>query len=215
MAQGLQPLGSGIDSGSLGSLLQEFQMMAPLEPYQQGAGQQAVAPYAFNRQTTTDLLGAFSQQSQQDKKRFMSTFQNLFKQIPELQNQLLGDINQMGASRTGQINEQFSTTTNNALARLSDRGIGGSTYAVNAAQGAERQRQFALNDLQDRLLGQKIDVRQQYGNALFGAEQQYANKQFAEPSTLIALLQSIGRGGGGLDRPGASQGLTKSIQGLF
>jgi hypothetical protein len=103
----------------------------------------------------------------------------------------------MGASRRGEIDEAFQNTTNNAMARLQDRGIGGSTFALTAQQGAERQRQHNLNQLQDQLLSQRVGVQQQLGQAGFGALERFIQPQ-ADSGLLVNLLQTIGRGGPGL-----------------
>lgn len=200
--------------GSPAGDLREFQEMAPQQPYSV-QGQQPIAPYAYNKQITGDLLAGFSSGAKADRQRFLDTYNKMFQQIPSLQESLLGDINQMGESRKGEINQQFTDTTNNALANLYDRGIGGSTFTVNAFQGAEKNRQFALNDLNEQLLQKRVDVKQNLGNTLLGAESQFANKQFADPSVLIGLLQTIGRGGGGLDQAGVSQSLSSNVQGIF
>ena len=56
-------------------------------------------------------------------------------------------ISKIEASRTAKLEEGNTNALNSALARLEDRGLGGSSFAGNQIQGSERNLQAGLNDL--------------------------------------------------------------------
>lgn len=84
----------------------------------------------------------------------------------------LGNIDQMGAGRTNDINQGYQDSTHSALAALSDKGIGGGSFTTDAYAGAERNRQSSLNELNDQLLGAKNQAYNSVGLAGANAQQQ-------------------------------------------
>ncbi len=145
-----------------------------------------------------NLLSAFGMNQQADRKRLDQGYQSLLGNIKGLQGNLLGQIDQTGQARTGQINQDYTDTVNNSRARLSDRGIGGSTFDLTAGLGAQRNRQTSLNQLSDNLLGQKMNVQNQLGQYGFGVQEKSFQPQ-TDPNFLMQLLGSIGQGQDGLN----------------
>jgi hypothetical protein len=82
-----------------------------------------------------------------------------------LQNQLLGQMEKMGESRRSAINEAFDKSLDDSLARLSDRGFGNSSGLATIEAGNQRDRQRALTELEDSLLGQRVGVQSTIGLA--------------------------------------------------
>lgn len=56
-------------------------------------------------------------------------------------------IDKIAASRRAEIGQGFDDALNTQMARLQDRGLGGSSFALTAAQGNEAREQQALSDL--------------------------------------------------------------------
>lgn len=56
-------------------------------------------------------------------------------------------IKKIEQSRRAEIEEGSEDALNNALARLQDRGLGGSSFGLTAELGAEREQQASLNNL--------------------------------------------------------------------
>lgn len=89
-----------------------------------------------------------------------------------LLNQEIGNIDQMGKGRTNDINQAYHDSSQGALATLSDKGIGGGSFTADAFNGAERNRQSSLNELNDQLLGAKNQAYNTVGVAGVNAQQQ-------------------------------------------
>lgn len=80
-----------------------------------------------------------------------------------LQAQLLGMAQNYGDSRRAQINTAFDNSLDESLARLSDRGFGGSNLHETISQGNEQARQMSLSDFEDQLLGRQMDTQGRIG----------------------------------------------------
>lgn len=93
-------------------------------------------------------------------------------------------IDKIEQSRTAAINRSSDEALNTSLARLQDRGLGGSTFALNAATGAERDKQSSLNDLSGQIGG--LDIQ----GVQAGHKQQMDQIQI-----LMQLLNGTGGGG--------------------
>ena len=93
-------------------------------------------------------------------------------------------IDKIEAARTAEINRSSQEALNTSLARLQDRGLGGSTFALNAATGAERDKQSSLNDLSGQIGG--LDIQ----GVRAGQQQQQSQIQL-----LMQLLNGTGGGG--------------------
>lgn len=170
---------------------------AYLSPTAYGAFGGATPPLTFNQPLVGNLLSAFGRQNSADRQRMGQGYQSLIGGIQGLTGNLLGQIDQLGSQRRTQIDQAFNTQSNNAVARTLDRGVGGS-FIANAGRGAERDRQLSLNGLNDQLLSQKIGVQNQLGQLGFNALEKSFQPQ-ADSSLLLNLLNSIGRGGEGLN----------------
>lgn len=90
----------------------------------------------------------------------------------DLLNKELGNIDQMGAGRRTDINQAYHDSSQGAMAALSDKGIGGGSFTTDAFNGAERNRQSSLNELNDQLLGAKNQAYNSVGLAGANAQQQ-------------------------------------------
>lgn len=78
-------------------------------------------------------------------------------------------IDKIAASRKADIEQGFEDSLNTSLARLQDRGLGGSTFSLTAAQGNEAREQQALSDLSGdigalEIRGQEAAMQQQREN---------------------------------------------------
>lgn len=85
----------------------------------------------------------------------------------------LSDIMGMGGGARQRINADFNTLQGTTAARLQARGLGNSTLLGNMRMGVEGNRQQAMLDLQDKLLGQSVGARQYYAG--LGNQQTLAN----------------------------------------
>lgn len=77
-----------------------------------------------------------------------------------LHEQLMGTIQNYGQGALANLEQGFTNRFGSAMARLEQRGLGGSTLVGNAALGLERERQLARGSLFDQLLGRRMDVLQ-------------------------------------------------------
>lgn len=90
----------------------------------------------------------------------------------DLLNKELGNIDQMGAGRTNDINQAYHDSVGAGLSALSDKGIGGGSFTTDAYNSSERDRQSSLNQLNDQLLGAKNQAYNTVGMAGANAQQQ-------------------------------------------
>lgn len=94
-------------------------------------------------------------------------------------------IQSYGEGQRARINQDFSTAANNAAGRLAGRGFGGSSLQLTEAMAVERDRNLALGELNDRVIGTQL------GNSLNYAQliaQQTGQSGDASVSLMRALL---------------------------
>lgn len=82
----------------------------------------------------------------------------------QLFQQNLADIGQMGQGETNRINQSFTDVANSGAARLEARGLGGSNLVNAGRMQAEREKQSALLDVNDKLAGLRVGARSQEAN---------------------------------------------------
>ncbi len=110
----------------------------------------------------------------------------------DLSAQMLGELRGSGQNRRDEINRAYDTSLDASLGNLIDRGWGNSSL-VESTQGAtERNRQYALNNLDDQMVQQRVGVMGNVGLAGLqaGHQQQMANTQFRN-QMLGGLLSSL------------------------
>ena len=74
---------------------------------------------------------------------------------------LVGQIQQLGQAERSRINRRTEDVTGTALARLENRGFGGSASLLGGSLGAiEGGREQAILNLNDQLLGQQLGVQE-------------------------------------------------------
>jgi hypothetical protein len=89
-----------------------------------------------------------------------------FGKLEGMQEQLLGTLQNYGASAFNEVNQAFQTRQNNLTADLATRGLASSTLQSADALGLEREQQSALLQLSDQLLGRKFDTVSSIGSTL-------------------------------------------------
>lgn len=93
-------------------------------------------------------------------------------------------IDKIAASRRAAIEEGSQDALNNSLARLQDRGLGGSSFSLNAERGAERDEQAALSDLSGDIGA--LEIRGQ--EAAMSLEDRRRQQQFQLFSQLLGQV---------------------------
>jgi len=73
---------------------------------------------------------------------------------------LLDQLEGFGSGERARINQDFTDLSGTASARLEARGLGGSSLLPSVLSGVERERQLALGELGDRVIGQRIGVQE-------------------------------------------------------
>lgn len=74
----------------------------------------------------------------------------------------------IGNARAGELNRQFDALRGGAQQGLVDRGMAGSTIAPSVNAGIERQRGYALNDLNDQNAARRVGLMAQMGQGKLG-----------------------------------------------
>lgn len=193
--------------------------MTQIPIFQMGAGSKAGAggsgPNAFagsSSSTPGFLLPDFGKIGQ--------GFQGLQRGIEptELQGQAVGEqrnlrstldslLGDFGAGQRARINEGFNTAARNVTGGLQSRGFAGSSLNLPAQLGVERERQLSLGDLEDRLLGRRIEsesgIAKNISDILFGSAGQATDllgsllASGGIGTSSVSKGQAPGGGGGG------------------
>lgn len=98
---------------------------------------------------------------------------------------LVGDIQNYGQGQTNRINTQFQSAENSALGNLEARGLGASNLQTATRAGFAGEKNQAMLDLGDQLLGKRLDLEQ----GMLGNE--YATQTGALDRDLQKKLQGI------------------------
>lgn len=92
-------------------------------------------------------------------------YTELLNEQRQITDQLLGQVNQFGESQRAALNRGFDATLGSTIANMEQRGLGASNLMGSATAAVEAERQQANLNLEDQLLGRKIDTIQgQYGD---------------------------------------------------
>ena len=82
------------------------------------------------------------------------------------QDTLLNELQGFGEGARAGIEQDFTTSFNNLLGSAELRGLGGSSLVPTAGLGLEREKQRTLGDLNDTLLGRRLDILGQGSSSL-------------------------------------------------
>lgn len=85
-----------------------------------------------------------------------------------LTNKTMRASRNIGNARAGELNRQFDALRGGAQQGLVDRGMAGSTIAPSVNAGIERQRGYALNDLNDQNAARRVGLMAQMGQGKLG-----------------------------------------------
>jgi len=93
-----------------------------------------------------------------------------------------GLVNQMGVAQRTQIGRDWDNATGSALGRLEARGLGSSNLGTSTIAATQEGRQQSLLNLEEGLLGAKLNVENSTNASITGAfqkelERQQQNKQ--------------------------------------
>lgn len=145
------------------------------------------APYLDLSTNPNQLFGqllGYAGQTNANSQGAINTFQNLGSSLNSM-------FDQYGAGQRAQVNQAFDTTRNNVLGRLAARGFGGSNLAAVGDIGVEKNRQLALGQLNDQLLGQRIGAAQNVAQGLAGAYTNAGNQNLTLTGQMLGLSRGI------------------------
>lgn len=174
--------------------------------------------------TAVGLLGV-SKESEQ-RRRLSKIIKKELRQKPQpleiplpfkqLMTQLLGQADQLGASRLADINQAFNENLQRSIAGLRQRGLASSNLTANLLSGNERNKQRAINSLNEQLLGAKIGLQQGIGLQGLGTSSSERQQILSNRAGLInqlagpVLVPSTNWFGSG----GAGAGIASGISGI-
>ena len=88
-------------------------------------------------------------------------------------------LSSFGQGERGRIEEAFGTASKNVSGALRSRGFAGSSLNLPGQLGVEREKELAVGDLQDRILGRRMDfetgISKNISDLLFGSSEQATN----------------------------------------
>ncbi len=104
---------------------------------------------------------------------------------------LLGDIGNYGAGQTNRINTQFQAEENSALGNLESRGLGASNLQSATRSAFASDKNQALLDLNDQLLGKKLDLETGLLGGQYQTQSDQLNRNLQKQLEGISLVGSI------------------------
>ena len=110
-----------------------------------------------------DLIGGGSSPSQ--------GFTDLLSEQRSARDGLLSDVTNFGDSQRASLNRTFDTAQNNAVANLESRGLGASNLVGSATAQVAAERGQAGLELEDQLLGRRLDLTQGLNQGIFGTQE--------------------------------------------
>lgn len=99
-------------------------------------------------------------------------------------------MNRLGGAERDRINRDFTNQANSIGSQLAGTGLYNSTVAGNMAQGVERNRSEALNQLQEMLIAQQLGGLQNLAQGVSAAQQNQMGNQTDIGQMLSALYSS-------------------------
>jgi len=82
--------------------------------------------------------------------------------------EMLSTLQNYGDGQKASINQDYQTQQNTLMAQLASQGLGGTSMQLSGGLGVERNRQLTLGNLNDQLLGKKLDVLQGFNQGMQG-----------------------------------------------
>lgn len=125
------------------------------------------------------------------------------QQLFTTQEQSLGTLQNYGAGAAGETEKAFATQQNRILGQLAQRGMVGSNAYTAGASAVEKDRQQALNNLSDQLLGRKLDILSAFGTGIAEVAAAIGGQNASAKAQSKAVQQQLDAKGIGLS--GAAQ----------
>lgn len=119
---------------------------------------------AINPQLLLALKAVGANQSafNEAKKANETRYNDILSLIDQTRTRVMGDINSYGQSRIDDTNRDYDTMAANDLAALAQRGMPGSSRRAVVQGVNQREKQYALNNLEDQLRRGRADAEAQY-----------------------------------------------------
>lgn len=153
------------------------------------------------------LLQNLQKGQQQQQSQYLSQYKNLMNSVNNTAGQVQGQFNQLGIAGNDRINQQANQQMGQVNSSIAGRGLGNTTIANSLQNGVNLNKQYAQNDLQSQIAGQKIGADMQLGQMQQSGIQslQQTNPQLNTYMSLISALM-------GNASPG---GLASAVQGTY
>lgn len=108
---------------------------------------------------------------------------------------LLGDIQAQGTGQRADINQDYEDLLNSSLANLASRGLASSSLDTTTRTGVERKRQRAIGNLEDQLLGRRIDLERDINEGTYGFQERRTDEG-PDMGAILPLLSQLGSASG-------------------
>lgn len=115
-------------------------------------------------------------------------YSNLLAEQKGNRDQLLGQLADYGTAQQSRINTDYGNATNSALASNEARGLGASNLQGSTAADFQARKQQSTLDLQDQLLGRRVDTAMNLNNGIYQTEGDELNRQAGRQGQLAQGL---------------------------
>lgn len=142
-----------------------------------------------------------------------SRYNDILQLLGINRNSVLGDVANVGASQIADTNKDFKDQLNNSLTANSDRGFASSTLRTQAVNANAKAKSYALNNINNSLLNNRISANQStlapIVNTMQNVTQTYPNT-----SGIDSGLLQLAAGGGASGFSGGGFSPTSLLGGL-